>query len=43
MLAQLGGFLARKEDGEPGVKNIWRGYHALQNYIDALDIAQVAL
>jgi hypothetical protein len=43
MLAQLGGFLARKGDGEPGVKNIWRGYRALQNYIDALDMAQVAL
>jgi hypothetical protein len=43
MLAQLGGFLARKGDGEPGVKNIWRGYRALQNYIDALDIARVAL
>jgi hypothetical protein len=43
MLAQLGGFLARKGDGEPGVKNIWRGYRALKNYIDALDIARVAL
>ena len=43
MLAQLGGFLARNRDGEPGVKNVWRGYHALQNYLEALDIAQVAL
>jgi hypothetical protein len=25
MVAQLGGFLARKGDGEPGVKTIWRG------------------
>lgn len=25
MIAQLGGFLARKGDGEPGVKTIWRG------------------
>ncbi len=25
MIAKLGGFLARKSDGEPGVKTIWRG------------------
>lgn len=43
MLAQLGGFLARKSDGEPGVKNIWRGYRVLQNYVDALDLAGVVL
>ena len=43
MLAQLGGFLARKGDGEPGIKNIWRGYRALKNYIDALEVARVAL
>jgi len=43
MLAQLGGFLARKSDGEPGIKNIWRGYRALMNYIDALEVARVAL
>jgi hypothetical protein len=43
MLAQLGGFLARKGDGDPGVKNIWRGYRALQNYVDALDMAEVAM
>ena len=43
MLAQLGGFLGRKGDGEPGVKNIWRGYRALQNYVDALEMAKVAL
>ena len=43
MLAQLGGFLARKGDGEPGVKNIWRGYRVLMNYVAALEVAQVAL
>ena len=43
MLAQLGGFLARKRDGDPGVKNIWRGYRALQNYVDALEVAKVGL
>ncbi len=24
-IAKLGGFLARKNDGEPGVKSLWRG------------------
>ncbi|CUI08430.1 Mobile element protein [Janthinobacterium sp. CG23_2] len=25
LIAQIGGFLARKSDGEPGAKTIWRG------------------
>jgi hypothetical protein len=25
LIAQIGGFLARKGDGEPGAKTIWRG------------------
>ncbi|MBP0633634.1 IS4 family transposase, partial [Cupriavidus sp. AcVe19-1a] len=25
LIAQIGGFLARKGDGEPGVKTVWRG------------------
>ncbi|MCW8167301.1 hypothetical protein D8B21_21100, partial [Verminephrobacter aporrectodeae subsp. tuberculatae] len=25
LIARLGGFLARKRDGEPGVKTIWLG------------------
>lgn len=29
MVAKLGGFLARKRDGKPGVKVIWRGLMAL--------------
>ena len=39
MLAQLGGFLARKHDGEPGAKTIWLGYQKLIHYIDALETA----
>ena len=35
MLAKLGGFLARKSDGFPGVKVIWRGLSALNNILDA--------
>ncbi len=30
-IAQLGGFLGRTHDGEPGVKTIWRGLRRLQD------------
>lgn len=30
-IAQLGGFLARKSDGEPGVQTIWRGLRRLED------------
>jgi hypothetical protein len=30
-IAQLGGFLGRKGDGEPGITTIWRGWRRLQN------------
>ena len=40
MLAQLGGFLARQGDGEPGVETIWRGYMELQRALKALTIAK---
>ena len=33
-IAQLGGFLARKGDGEPGVKVIWRGLKRLKDIAD---------
>jgi hypothetical protein len=36
-IAQLGGFLARRRDGEPGVKTIWQGLRRLH------DIAQTLL
>jgi hypothetical protein len=29
-IARLGGFLARKGDGAPGVKVLWRGFRKLQ-------------
>ena len=32
-LAQTGGFLARKGDGEPGVKVLWRGLMRLQDIV----------
>lgn len=30
LIAKLGGFLGRKQDGEPGVKTIWLGFAVLQ-------------
>jgi hypothetical protein len=32
-VAKLGGFLARKGDGEPGVRSLWRGYQRLQDLV----------
>jgi hypothetical protein len=32
-VARLGGFLARKRDGEPGVRALWRGYQRLQDMV----------
>jgi hypothetical protein len=32
-VARLGGFLARKGDGDPGVRTLWRGYQRLQDLI----------
>jgi hypothetical protein len=36
-LAQLGGFLARTGDGEPGIKSIWQGYQRLHELIYAVE------
>jgi hypothetical protein len=33
-IAQLGGFLGRKSDGEPGVKALWHGWTRLQDIVD---------
>ena len=33
-IAQLGGFLGRKGDGEPGVKVLWRGWTRLQDIVE---------
>ena len=32
-VAQLGGFLGRRHDGEPGVRALWRGYERLQDMV----------
>jgi len=33
-IAQLGGFLGRKRDGEPGITVMWRGWQRLQDMAD---------
>ena len=38
MLAQLGGFLARKGDGEPGPETLWRGFNVLRQSMRVLEI-----
>ncbi|MCP4986395.1 MAG: hypothetical protein GY928_10135, partial [Colwellia sp.] len=37
-IAQLGGFLARKGDGEPGVTHIWRGLKKLADMIEGAQL-----
>lgn len=37
-IAKLGGFLARKRDGNPGVKVLWQGYRRLQDMVVMYDI-----
>ncbi len=39
-LAMLGGFLARKSDGEPGAKSIWRGFQRLQDCLYGVHVAE---
>lgn len=36
LIARLGGFLARKSDGDPGVKTLWLGYRELNNSLKTL-------
>ena len=35
-IAMLGGFLARKGDGEPGVKTIWIGLQRVTDFADGV-------
>lgn len=38
-IARLGGFLARKCDGEPGIKTLWRGYTKLHHLLEGTHLA----
>ena len=37
-IARLGGFLARKGDGEPGIITIWRGWTRLNNIVEMYSV-----
>ncbi|MCP4454494.1 MAG: IS4 family transposase, partial [Planctomycetes bacterium] len=39
-IAQLGGFLGRAGDGEPGVTVLWRGWQRLQDFVRFWRIVQ---
>jgi uncharacterized membrane protein YgdD (TMEM256/DUF423 family) len=41
-VARLGGFLARKSDGEPGWQTLWRGWDKLQAMLAGIEVAQNA-
>jgi len=43
LVAQLGGFLGRKGDGEPGAKTLWRGMQTLSSFIQGLHLAGVKI
>lgn len=38
MLAKLGGYLARNNDGPPGIKNLWRGLQKFTLILDAFNL-----
>ena len=42
MIAQLGGFLNRKNDGFPGPKAMWQGLQRTRDFVITLDAAQAA-
>lgn len=42
LIAMLGGFLARKGDGEPGVKTIWLGLQRVVNFAAGIRFAREA-
>ena len=43
LIAQLGGFLARKGDGEPGAKTLWLGLRDIAVFVQGLRFARQAL
>lgn len=42
-IAKLGGFLARKSDGPPGVKTLWRGLKALDERVEGYRTAMTVI
>lgn len=39
-MARLGGFMARKGDGNPGIKTLWRGYTKLHWLLEGVQLAR---
>ncbi|WP_201211602.1 IS4 family transposase, partial [Rhodocyclus purpureus] len=42
LIAQRGGFLARKGDGEPGAKSIWLGMQDVAVFVEGIRYARQA-
>jgi len=40
LVTMLGGFLARKGDGEPGVKTIWLGLQRVMDFAAGIRLAR---
>jgi len=40
LVAQLGGFLRRKGDGEPGAKTLWLGLRDVAAFVQGLRLAR---
>ena len=40
LIARRGGFLARKHDGEPGLKTIWLGMHDIAVFVEGVRFAR---
>lgn len=43
LIAQLGGFLGRKSDGEPGAKTLWLGMRDVAVFVQSLRFARMAI
>jgi len=39
-IAKLGGYLARKSDGPPGIKALWSGFQSLQYIVEGILLAE---
>ena len=42
IVARFGGFLARKNDGNPGAEALWRGLQRLRDFVEAINAASQA-
>lgn len=40
LIAKLGGFLARKRDGEPGMKTLWLGLQRVRDFVQGMAFVQ---